>query len=225
MSMYNVNTSIPKTLVRFLVRHVALHGQATSIRDVLLRIADDAAVTRTLTTKPPSHWLTEVVAVQPPGREARIAEPPFHDLAALVREMHRQLLPELRELPFALFGHSNGALMAFELARTRFPIAERYAHLADPDEPGASERYHRTIVADYEAVLAAVATAPRRVAGPVLLVPGDGVRQDLVEPIRFPQLEAVKELERRTMLPGTSITQIALVWTTVLLNIHRGHTP
>lgn len=60
----------------------------------------------------------EVVAVQPPGREARIAEPPFHDLAALVREMHRQLLPELRELPFALFGHSNGALMAFELART-----------------------------------------------------------------------------------------------------------
>jgi hypothetical protein len=36
------------------------------------------------------------------------------------------------------------------------------------------------------------------------------------------RFHVVKELERRTMLPGTSITQIALVWTTVLLNIHRG---
>lgn len=60
----------------------------------------------------------EVVAVQPPGREGRIGERPFHDLAALVAEMHGHLLPHLGERPFALFGHSNGALMAFELART-----------------------------------------------------------------------------------------------------------
>ena len=36
------------------------------------------------------------------------------------------------------------------------------------------------------------------------------------------RFHVVKELERRTTLPGTSITQIAVVWTTVLLNIHRG---
>ncbi len=60
----------------------------------------------------------EVVAVQPPGREARLAENPYHDLAELVAAMHQHLLPQLRELPFVFFGHSNGALMAFELVRS-----------------------------------------------------------------------------------------------------------
>lgn len=58
----------------------------------------------------------EVVAVQPPGREARLAEEPFSRLDALVDAMARELAP-LFDKPFAFFGHSNGALMAFELAR------------------------------------------------------------------------------------------------------------
>jgi medium-chain acyl-[acyl-carrier-protein] hydrolase len=66
-------------------------------------------------TLPPQ---VEVVAVQPPGRENRLAEPPFHDLSELVAAMHLHLAPQLHELPFAFFGHSNGALMAFELARS-----------------------------------------------------------------------------------------------------------
>ncbi len=40
MSMYNVNTSIPKTLVRFLVRYAADHYFDGKLRDVLHRIAD-----------------------------------------------------------------------------------------------------------------------------------------------------------------------------------------
>ncbi len=40
MSMYNVNTSIPKTLVRFLVRYAADHHFDGALRDVLHRIAD-----------------------------------------------------------------------------------------------------------------------------------------------------------------------------------------
>lgn len=45
MSMYNVNASVPKTLVKFLVRHYAVRHYATrstdgELRDVLLRIAD-----------------------------------------------------------------------------------------------------------------------------------------------------------------------------------------
>ncbi|HEX5870377.1 MAG TPA: thioesterase domain-containing protein [Longimicrobium sp.] len=59
----------------------------------------------------------EVVAVQPPGREARIGEKPYGDLAQLVDAMHPQLLPHF-DKPFAFYGHSNGGLMAFELART-----------------------------------------------------------------------------------------------------------
>lgn len=40
MSMYNVNTSIPKTLVRFLVRFAADHYFDGPLRDVLHRVAD-----------------------------------------------------------------------------------------------------------------------------------------------------------------------------------------
>ena len=58
----------------------------------------------------------EVVAVQPPGREGRIGETPYSDLRLLVAAMHDALRPHF-DRPFAFFGHSNGALMAFELAR------------------------------------------------------------------------------------------------------------
>jgi NAD+ synthase (glutamine-hydrolysing) len=40
MSMYNVNTSIPKTLVRFLVKHAASAHFDTECRELLLRVAD-----------------------------------------------------------------------------------------------------------------------------------------------------------------------------------------
>jgi hypothetical protein len=36
------------------------------------------------------------------------------------------------------------------------------------------------------------------------------------------RFHVVKELERRATLPGTSVEQVTIVWTTVLLNIHRG---
>ena len=40
MSMYNVNCSVPKTLVKFLVRYVAMHRFDGDVRKVLLDIAD-----------------------------------------------------------------------------------------------------------------------------------------------------------------------------------------
>ncbi len=58
----------------------------------------------------------EVCAIQLPGRESRLREPTFTAVAPLVRELARALLPEL-SLPFALVGHSMGALIAFELVR------------------------------------------------------------------------------------------------------------
>jgi medium-chain acyl-[acyl-carrier-protein] hydrolase len=59
----------------------------------------------------------EVCAVQPPGREGRLAEVPHADMHDLASALYDAVLAEL-DRPFAFFGHSNGALMAFELTRT-----------------------------------------------------------------------------------------------------------
>jgi medium-chain acyl-[acyl-carrier-protein] hydrolase len=59
----------------------------------------------------------EVCLVQLPGRENRIMEAPFDRLAPLVEALADAVQPFLT-LPYALFGHSNGALIGFELART-----------------------------------------------------------------------------------------------------------
>lgn len=58
----------------------------------------------------------EVCAVQLPGREDRRAEKPFERMTALVRAMADAMLPATSK-PYAFFGHSLGALVAFELAR------------------------------------------------------------------------------------------------------------
>lgn len=58
----------------------------------------------------------EVVPVCLPGREARIEEPPLREARELA-EAIRDGLRDYLDVPYALFGHSMGALLAFELAR------------------------------------------------------------------------------------------------------------
>lgn len=58
----------------------------------------------------------EVCPIQLPGRGIRLRELPFTRLLSLVREVAQDLHPYLQE-PFAVFGHSLGALIAFEFAR------------------------------------------------------------------------------------------------------------
>lgn len=58
----------------------------------------------------------EVSAVQYPGRQDRRHEPCIPTVLGLATELHRLVLP-LADRPLALFGHSMGASVAFELAR------------------------------------------------------------------------------------------------------------
>lgn len=58
----------------------------------------------------------EVCAVQPPGRGARLGERALTRMPALVAAATQALAPYL-DRPFALFGHSLGAFVAFEVAR------------------------------------------------------------------------------------------------------------
>lgn len=58
----------------------------------------------------------EICAVQPPGRERRMAEEAFTRMEPLIEDLARVLTPVL-DRPFAFFGHSMGAKVAYELAR------------------------------------------------------------------------------------------------------------
>jgi medium-chain acyl-[acyl-carrier-protein] hydrolase len=58
----------------------------------------------------------EVVAIQLPGRATRMHEPLVTKLTDVVAPIAEALAPLLNQ-PFALFGHSMGALIAFEVAR------------------------------------------------------------------------------------------------------------
>jgi medium-chain acyl-[acyl-carrier-protein] hydrolase len=59
----------------------------------------------------------ELLAIQLPARGARFGEPVVTALDELVRQIHAAIAPEL-SCPCVFFGHSIGALIAFELARS-----------------------------------------------------------------------------------------------------------
>ena len=66
-----------------------------------------------------ANWLpeeVEAVGIQLPGRETRLAEPLMLSMGPLTDELSEEMPPHL-DLPFAFYGHSTGALIAFELAR------------------------------------------------------------------------------------------------------------
>lgn len=58
----------------------------------------------------------EVCPVQLPGRENRGMEAPISSLSEIVQAVTEEMKP-LLNLPFAIFGHSMGALLAYETAR------------------------------------------------------------------------------------------------------------
>lgn len=57
-----------------------------------------------------------IVPVRLPGRESRVAEAPFERMEPLVSALASAIAGYL-DRPFAFFGHSMGAIVAFELAR------------------------------------------------------------------------------------------------------------
>ncbi len=60
-------------------------------------------------------WV-ELVAVQLPGTESRVREAPLHAIDRMVDEF-APLIAARSDLPFALFGHSLGSILAFEVTR------------------------------------------------------------------------------------------------------------
>jgi len=58
----------------------------------------------------------QLLAAQLPGREARFVEPPLRDIQSVLGHLVAAIEPIL-DRPFVFFGHSLGALIAYELAK------------------------------------------------------------------------------------------------------------
>ncbi|WP_369201457.1 thioesterase II family protein [Streptomyces sp. PU-14G] len=69
--------------------------------------------------------VTQVLAVQYPGRQDRWGEPAIDNIAELAEHVVAALGPARSGGRLALFGHSMGALVAYEVAR-RLPSARLY---------------------------------------------------------------------------------------------------
>jgi len=87
----------------------------------------------------------EVLAVQLPGRAARLRESPCGNLASLAGALASAIEP-LLDLPYAFFGYSLGALVAFEAVRELrrrgrpspehlFVVSRRGPRVRDPGPP------------------------------------------------------------------------------------------
>lgn len=105
----------------------------------------------------------EVRAVQYPGRQDRRLETPVADIGELAAVVARKLQDDETPAPFAFFGHSMGALVAYETARIleeRGGPSPRRLFLSARGAPGPRRSPH-DVLPDDDAIL----TAVRRLGG------------------------------------------------------------
>lgn len=77
---------------------------------------------------PAAMPFAHVVPLQLPGRERRLRERAYTAMGALIDDLAPAVVP-LLDRPFAIFGHSMGAAIAFELARRLRDLGHVPAHL------------------------------------------------------------------------------------------------
>jgi medium-chain acyl-[acyl-carrier-protein] hydrolase len=137
----------------------------------------------------------ELLAVQSPGKGSRIMERPCETVAQLVEGLLQAMLPMLHERPFSFFGHSNGALIAFELAcqlqRRGLPLP---SHLFLSASPAPWTRTYERSYAnmseeEFKAVLRDMEGTPEEILADVglfrLVLPGLRADFSLGETYRF----------------------------------------
>ncbi|MDI5939939.1 alpha/beta fold hydrolase [Micromonospora harpali] len=112
----------------------------------------------------------EVLAIQYPGRQDRRQEPCVDNLPELARQVFGVLRPWLDQ-PLAIFGHSMGATLGFEVARLiEAETGASAAHLFPSGRRAPSCPRHETVhLLDDEGLLADV----RRLSGTNSAVLGD----------------------------------------------------
>ncbi|QSQ25692.1 thioesterase [Pyxidicoccus parkwayensis] len=143
----------------------------------------------------------EVCPVQLPGRESRLSEPPLRDGRAVVAAL-ADVVARHADRPFALFGHSMGALLAFELTR-----ALRARGLPGPEHLFvASYRAPHTLAASpmKGPTRAIDASEARRREAALALPPGMG--EELLSLVQDVLLADTAVCEGYTFTPGPPLT-------------------
>lgn len=150
-------------------------------RRSLLRIADGEDAALTLVCVPhagagassfarwPALFAPHVrlARVQLPGREDVTAEPPLRRVAEAVAALGPEVVRLARRGRVALYGHSMGALVVYELARALAAVGVPPVHLAvsgrrAPHLPPRHAPLHRLPDAEFLAGLDAMAASPDR---------------------------------------------------------------
>ncbi len=143
----------------------------------------------------------DVLPVQLPGRERRLREPPFTRVEPLVEAAVQGLAPYL-DRPFAIFGHSVGALVGYEVVQrlrrdhglepVHLLVSARRAPQLPPDseddyklsDPELIERLR-----EFNGTPAEVLEHPELMELMLPLLRADFELNDTYEPIAHPSLE------------------------------------
>jgi medium-chain acyl-[acyl-carrier-protein] hydrolase len=123
----------------------------------------------------PDHLPADMEMCLPclPGRDARVDERPSSAMVPLVADLAQDMLP-LLNVPYALFGHSMGAFIAFDLAHELSDLGRPPAHLFVSAQRGPSLPYPSQPIYNLpdEKLLAAILARYDNVPKPVLDDPG-----------------------------------------------------
>lgn len=110
----------------------------------------------------------ELCAVLPPGRERRIGEEPLTSIDTVVERLGPALAPWL-DLPAVFFGHSMGALVAFETVDWlrghggNLPRLLVVSGRRPPDRPSNQPPTHHLPTEEFVAVLLKLGGTPREI--------------------------------------------------------------
>ena len=107
-----------------------------------------------------------VTTFELPGRGRRFREPSLHDLDAMVEDLYRQVRPGLRK-PYAFYGHSLGASLAYLLTRrtiTEGDLPPRYLFVSGQKGPAVriDETRHLLPKEAFRDMLIKLGGSPRR---------------------------------------------------------------
>ena len=131
------------------------------------------------------HSPIEICAIQLPGREQRLNEAPFFRLEPLVGAL-ASAIPPVLDRPYALFGHSMGATVAFELTRElrrRGQPLPRHLFVSGAEAPDMPD--DREPLAGIEDDLEFVATIATRYGGlPQIVLENEELRTLVVPALR-----------------------------------------